>query len=260
LFTLILKGARSKMNSERDIRERTNAEQGQLVMPFYLICDVSYSMTGDMAALNDGVGRLRRAVVAEPVVDDVAQICIMTFSDSPKVILPLGQMSESGVPTLTVEGGTNYGEAFRVLARTIEQDSASLKGQGYKVYRPCAFFLTDGEPNDHDWHQTFTSTLTYDRQTSRGMKGHPIFVPFGFRDAPEGVLKQLAYPRERGKWYHTKNTTVEQALAGILDIIMRTVVTSGRTAGAGQPAVTQQSPAPGSGIVQGDSEYDPNYV
>jgi uncharacterized protein YegL len=242
------------------INERTRAEQGQLVMPFYLICDVSYSMSGDMVALNDGVERLRRAIVTQPAVDDVAQICIMSFSDTAKVVMPLGRMSEQSVPKLSVEGGTVYGAAFRQLAQSVAQDSAELKKQGYKVYRPCAFFLTDGEPNDRDWHQTFTSTLTYDRQTGQGMKSHPIFVPFGFRDAPESVLRQLAYPRERGKWYHAKNTTVEQALAGILDIIMQTVVTAGRTASAGQPALTQQPPAPGSGIQQGDSDYDPDYL
>lgn len=240
--------------------ERTEAEQGQLVMPFYLICDVSYSMSGDMGALNDGVERLRRAIVTQPAVDDVAQICIMSFSDTAKVVMPLARMSEHSVPKLSVEGGTLYGAAFRQLAQAVTRDSAELKRQGYKVYRPCAFFLTDGEPNDGDWHRTFTNTLTYDRQTGRGMKSHPIFVPFGFRDAPESVLRQLAYPPERGKWYHAKNATVEEALAGILDIIMNTVVTAGQTASAGQPTLTPQPPAPGSGIQQGDSEYDPDYV
>ena len=246
--------------SEEIVRERTDVEQGQLVMPFYLICDVSGSMTRDMRVLNDSVQQLRRAIVAEPVVDDVAQICVMSFSDAAKVIMPMGQMSEQEIPELRVEGGTNYGAAFRALAQAIGQDTAGLKGGGYKVYRPCAFFLTDGQPNDRDWQQTFTSTLTYDRATGHGMKAHPIFVPFGFRDAREDVLRQLAYPKDRGKWYHTKTTDVGQALKGILEIIMNTVVTSGHTAGAGQPVITQQPPAPGTGIQQGDSDYDPDYV
>jgi uncharacterized protein YegL len=213
-----------------------------------------------MAALNDGVERLRRAIVAQPVVDDVAQICIMSFSDTAKVVMPLARMSETPVPKLSVEGGTIYGAAFRELARALSQDTASLKAQGYKVYRPCAFFLTDGEPNDTDWHQTFTSTLTYDPKTGQGMKAHPIFVPFGFRQAREQVLRQLAYPPERGKWYHTNSTAIEAALTGILDIIMNTVVTAGRTASTGKPTIAQQPPSPGSGIQQGDSEYDPDYV
>jgi len=252
--------ARSKMSEERvsneQVRERSHVEQGQIVMPFYLICDVSGSMYGDMPALNDSVQRLRRAVVAEPVVDDVAQICIMSFSDSAKVVLPLQQMSETAIPALSVVGGTNYGAAFRLLAQTIASDNASLKSKGYRVYRPCAFFLSDGAPGDGDWHQTFTDTLTYDRASGRGMKGHPIFVPFGFRDAPDDVLKRLAYPPERGKWYKAKTSTVEQALNGIIDIIMKTVITSGMSVHAGQPTMTLQPPAPGSGIEQ----YDPDWV
>jgi len=246
--------------SEERVRERARAEEGQLVMPFYLVCDVSGSMSRDMPELNDGVRRLRRAIVAEPVVDDVAQVCIMTFSDVAKVVMPMTQMSEQEVPTLSVQGGTNYGAAFRALAQTITQDTAGLKSEGYRVYRPCAFFLTDGLPNDTDWHDTFTSTLTYDRETGAGMKGHPIFVPFGFRAARVEVLKQLAYPRDRGLWYHTKTSNVEEALKGILDIIMNTVITSGQSVTTGQPAITQQPPSPGSGIDHGASEYDPDYV
>jgi uncharacterized protein YegL len=245
--------------TEHEVFERA-AEQGQLVMPFYLICDVSGSMSGDMKALNEGLQRLRQAIVNEPIVDDVAQVCIMTFSDSAKVVMPMSQMSEHKVPTLKVEGGTNYGNAFRELARAIGRDRTGLKGEGYQIYRPCAFFLTDGLPNDRDWHKTFTSTLTYDQQTGTGMKAHPIFVPFGFRAASPNVLAQLAYPLGRSKWYRANDTSPEEALKGILDVIMQTVINSTRTAGSGRPVITHEAPPRDSDIVQGDSAYDPDYI
>lgn len=229
-------------------------QPGQIVMPFYLTCDVSCSMTNDMPALNDSLQRLKRAILADPATNDVAYISITTFSDIGKVVMPLGQMSEQHVPTLSPEGGTNYGAAFRTLAQAITQDTADLKARGLKVFRPCVFFLSDGEPLDHDWHQTFVSTLCYDPITKAGMKSHPIFVPFGFRDAPEGVLRKLAYPKEKGKWYHTRTATVEQALAGIIGIIMSTVVTASRSAGTAHPAIVPQPPAAGSGIAYGDPD------
>jgi len=232
----------------------------QLAMPFYLVLDVSSSMYPEMSALNHGIKRLRRAIVAEPVVDDVAQICIMTFSDEPKIVVPMGRMSESEVPPLTAENGTNYGAVFRAVARAVERDCAKLREQGYGIYRPCVFFVTDGQPDDDDWHQTFTRTLTYDRQTGKGMKAHPIFVPFGFRDAPEDVLKQLAYPPDRGRWYHTKSTSFDEVLNMILGIIMMTIVSSGRSMPPGQSASARQEPEPGSAIVHDNSEYDPDYV
>lgn len=241
------------MHDER-VPEHKGVEPGQLVMPFYLLCDVSYSMVGDMVALNDSIERLRKAIVTQPVVDDVAQICIMTFSDSAQVVMPLSQMSSTQAPQLTVQGGTYYGTAFGELARTIEQDRRRLKAEGYQIYRPCAFFMTDGMPLDSDWHQTFVSTLTYNRQTKVGMTAHPVFVPFGFRDAPMNVLQSLAYPPEKGKWYLAANTGVKEALIGIIDIIMKTIVMSGQSAAAGQPTVVQQEPAEGSGIVHGNAD------
>jgi len=239
--------------SEELVREHRAVAQGQLVMPFYIICDVSYSMLNDMPALNDSLQRLRRAIVAEPVVDDVAHICVMTFSDNAKVVLPLGQLSSQQMPTLSVEGGTDYGAAFTELAHTITRDAVALKQQGYKIYRPCAFLLTDGEPLDADWWETFKATLTYDRSTGAGMKQHPVFVPFGFRAAPLDVLKKLAYPLEKGKWYHLNSSTVEEALAGIVNVIMKTVVSSGMSSSTGQPTLVHAA-AVVPGMSSGDAD------
>ena len=41
------------------------ATEGQVVMPFYIICDVSGSMAGDIDALNEGVVELRVPLIAE---------------------------------------------------------------------------------------------------------------------------------------------------------------------------------------------------
>lgn len=230
------------------------AAEGQMVMPFYLICDVSYSMINDMAALNDGVQRLRQSIVAEPLVDDVAHVAIMTFSDTAKMVMPLSQMSEQPVPTLSVEGGTNYGNAFRELARVIPADAAALRGQGYRIFRPCAFFLTDGEPNDRDYWETFKTNLTYNGVTGVGMKQHPVFIPFGFRDAPEDVLKKLAYPPEKGRWYHIKSHDIGQVIKLILDVIMKTVVSSGQSSSTGKPTLVHAPVPATSGVTQGDAE------
>lgn len=234
-------------------QERPAAE-GQMVMPFYLICDVSYSMINDMAELNAGVKRLRQSITAEPLVDDVAHVALMTFSDTAKVVMPLSQMSEAAIPTLSVEGGTNYGQAFRELASTIPADAAALKAQGYRIFRPCAFFLTDGEPNDSDYFETFKSALTYNGVTGVGMKQYPVFIPFGFRAAPDSVLKKLAYPPEKGRWYHIKNDDIGQVIKLILDVIMKTVVSTGQSSSTGKPALVH-APAPAAqGVTQGDAE------
>lgn len=225
------------------------------VMPFYLICDVSRSMDSDMYDLNDGLGRLRAAILADPVVDDMVQICVMSFSDVAKVLAPIGHMRVAAAARLSAEGGTNYGAAFRELSAVIKRDAANLASGGHTAYQPCAFFVTGGEPADADWHQTFTTTLTCCDDVAANL----IFVPLGFRDAPESALRQLAYPRAEGKWYHAGTALAGQALTGIVNVIIQTVITSGRGAAEGRPVVIPQPPAARSGIVRGDSEFDTNF-
>ena len=158
-----------------------------------------------------------------------------------------------------MEGGTNYGAAFRALAQTIGQDTAALKAAGYKVYRPCAFFLTDGEPHDRDWLRDLHQHAHLRPGHGRGHEGS---TRSSSRSASgtrrEDVLRKLAYPRRRGKWYHIKTHDIGQALKGILEIIMNTVVTSGQSGGSGpaghHPATASCRAAD---IQQGDSDYRP---
>jgi uncharacterized protein YegL len=241
-------------------REHRSVEQGQIVMPFYIGADVSISMDPDMAALNAGLRTLQQAIVSEPVVDDVARLSVITFSDQARVVQPLGQVSDGEVPTLTSEGGTNYGEFFRVLAQTIEADRQRLKAQGYKIFRPCVFFLTDGEPLDGGWATSFKQHLTYDKATGHGNASHPIFIPFGFRDAPEPVMRQLAYPAERGRWYMARTSSVKEALEGVLGVIMGTVIDSSMSAHTPKPRLELPAPAAGSQLASGASDYDDDFI
>jgi uncharacterized protein YegL len=177
----------------------------------------------------------------------------------------MNEPSRMAWSTLSVEGGTNYGAAFKQIRDVIEADISQLKSRGFDTFRPAVFFLTDGEPLDSDWLKTFTDTLTFDRQTGVGMKRHPIFIPFGFRDAPGGKLAKLAYPPERGKYYLAKNTSISEALKGILNVIMTSVmnstksvraVTAGAPSSGAQGTVILADPATNSGMTQGDSTYD----
>jgi uncharacterized protein YegL len=240
-----------RMTETEQVREISQSERGQVVMPFYIVCDVSWSMTPDIAALNSALQDLRQAIAADPIVDDVAHIGVITFSDDAQVVVPLGQMSESPLPTLTVRNGTNYGAAFRTIASTLEADRQGMKAREMKVYRPCVFFLTDGEPLDGDFADTFRDTLT-----THATKAYPIFVPFGFRDAPEVVLRKLAYPPEKGKWYMARTTDVRDALKGMADVIMKSILSSGHTAATGASGAHHLAdPAPGSSLTAGDSEF-----
>lgn len=228
--------------------------KGQTVMPFYVVCDVSHSMRHEIQELHGGVVRLWEAIVGEPTLDDVAQVCVMTFSDDAEVLVPLTSVSDhtGGIPQFPVGGLANYGAAFSTLAWAMAEDFAALRRYNCKAYRPCVYFLTDGEPNDLGWEQTFINELVYGEPS-------PIFVPFGFRDAQEQTLRRLAYPGGVSKWYHVRNTKVEDALLGILGIILNSMLLTSRSRLLGGPDHVLPEPDYRSGIEWDVAGYQLGY-
>jgi uncharacterized protein YegL len=155
------------------------------ILPFYVVCDESYSMQDDIDALNDGLRKLHAAVGSDPVVADKTRFCVIGFSDDAEVLLELSDLSEvTQMQGLAVKGGTNYGAAFRVLRETIDSDVDRLKADGCRVYRPAAFFLSDGMPN-YDWQDQ------YDRLTDPNWKRRPNIVAFGFGDVDKATIAAI---------------------------------------------------------------------
>jgi uncharacterized protein YegL len=204
------------MARSQKVSETGDIAQGITAQPLYLLCDVSYSMRAFLTDLNEDLNRLCQAIKTGLATGSVSPLCVIAFSETAKVLMPIGSMDDSTLLEIPIGGGqANYGSAFTLLARTIEHDTARLREQGYQVSRSCAFFLTTGEPSDDDWNGTFIETVTRIREANL----EPIIVPFGVGDAPEGLLKELSYPPESGKWFHVKNAIFGDARAEIAKII-----------------------------------------
>src|SRR3954447_5035199 len=111
---------------------------GQQVLPFYLICDESGSMSGaPIDAMNQALPELHSEIGLNPVVADKTQFSIIGFSDDAEVLLELSDLSQvTGLPVLSTKGGTDCGAAMRCVKQQIEVDVARLKSDGHQVYRP----------------------------------------------------------------------------------------------------------------------------
>lgn len=238
-----------------DVRESHEATQGQVIMPFYLLCDVSSSMSGDMAALNEAISDLIQSVASDPVVEDLTMLGIITFNHGAQVAVSLDSAGRITAPTLSASGGTSFAAAFREYHKAFEADRARLKAQGRKVYRSCVFFLTDGEPQDSNYMDTFRSLLTYDPATGKGNRAFPYFIPIGFRNAREADMRNLAYPTfgQKGRWFLTRNTKVGEVLKQVADMLGNTVISSGQSAAAGSPQIVPPAPTPGAGSQWGEA-------
>lgn len=235
--------------------------QGQVLMPFYIICDVSGSMSWNNAIgeLNTALRELVQDICKSPVTADLTMLSVISFNDAAKVVQPLARPEQISLPTLTAGGGTSFSAALETYHHTFEADRAKLKAAGSKVYRPCVFFLTDGYPNPGDpYQETFRKLLSWDETTSSGNKAFPYVVSYGFAEAasqPQHV-QALAYPdfgKKRGRWFLSTSSDVHALLESIMRAIGQTVISSGNTAAAGMPQIVTVEPDKDSNMQFGDA-------
>lgn len=187
------------------------------ILPFYLLCDESGSMTGDpIDAINRALPDLHHEISTNPTVADKTRFCLIGFSDDASVLQPLVDLSDiDEVPALSA-GLTDYGTAFRTLLRSVEKDVAELKAQGHEVYRPVAFFLSDGIPTDEDWPTAHRELLN--------SRYAPKIIAFGIGDAEAQIIGQVANFRA----FIQKDNSVSpaQALREFASSLTRSIVRS----------------------------------
>jgi uncharacterized protein YegL len=157
------------------------------IFPVFLMVDVSASMAGGpIEAVNKALPELKAEMQSNPTVGEIARIGLITFSDEARIVLPLGDLAYADLPEVLVEGGTDFGAAFRGLRQAIDQGMGSLP-KGTPVYRPVAFFMSDG---DHTARGDWASALATVQDTS--WKFRPEIVAFGFGDSKPEALRRIA--------------------------------------------------------------------
>jgi uncharacterized protein YegL len=157
------------------------------VLPIYVVCDESFSMIDYVDALNESLQVLRRAVGDDPVVAARSRFCLIGFSESPKVLLPLSRLSAvSEISGLVAPAATNFGAVFRFLRDTIGRDVDLLEKQSHRVRRPVVFFLSDGQPTDPaTWPAAFAAL------TDPSWNARPDLVAFGIGDADPATIGRI---------------------------------------------------------------------
>jgi uncharacterized protein YegL len=204
------------------------------ILPIYLVCDLSGSMRsgGRVEAVRDALVALRDAIWANPVVSDQARIGVLGFSGRARVLLPLCDIAMADeLPVLEPDGLTSYGAVLRLLRETVRTDGAQLAGDGYRVWRPMVFFVSDGEPTDPqaDWTNELAELLDLSNPV------RPEIVAFAVGEARSATLARIATAR---CFVARTDVAVRDAIAEIGDVVIRSVVSSsvnGRPAVLGAP-------------------------
>lgn len=161
------------------------AENPEPRVPCVLILDTSTSMQGPrINELNRGLAAYKKELIEDPLASKRVEVAIVTFGGRVTRLVEFTTAPNFEPPTLQCIGGTPMGEAVKVAIDMIEERKASYRDHGIAYYRPWAFMITDGEPNDH-WKPI----------VSRVHKGEQekafCFFAVGVEDANMEVLEEL---------------------------------------------------------------------
>jgi uncharacterized protein YegL len=118
-------------------------------LPVYLVLDVSGSMTGEpIEACRQGVKALLSDLRGDPQALETAYLSVITFSSGAQQVCPLTELPSFSEPNLVAGGGTNMGEALKLLEdcinREVRKSTPTQKGD----WKPLVFIMTDGQPTD----------------------------------------------------------------------------------------------------------------
>ena len=204
------------------------------ILPFYVLIDVSASMSGrKLDEANQIMPQVVDALAQAPILADKVRFCVIDFGSDAQVRLPLCDVLDehSSLPSLTIRGATSYAAAFRLLRSEIEINVKQLKADGYLVHRPAVFFISDGEPTDpeHEWRSAFgelTSFATY-----------PNFVPCGVDSANPRTLATLIHPatgpKQMQMYLMEQGQNPADAIAAIAEILISSMLASGQSMAQG---------------------------
>ncbi|MBE1537597.1 vWA domain-containing protein [Actinomadura algeriensis] len=220
----------------------------QQILPFYLVCDESWSMSGEpIEAINESLKELHQEIGSNPVVADKTRFCLISFNHQAQVLLPLTDLSdlEDEMPGMAGDGGTSYGTVFTLIRDTIDKDVAALKAAGNQVLRPAVFFLTDGQPNDSSEWGT-----AHRRLTDPAWGPRPNILAFGFGDVDRDTIQRIATVRA---FITDESMRPGPALQEFAQSLIRSIVRSGSSADAdGGMSLAMPDEVPGFTTIKAD--------
>lgn len=175
-----------QLSSESAFSKVEFAENPEPRVPCVLIVDTSTSMHGPrIAELNQGLQVYRDELLSDPLATKRVEVAIVTFGGRVTRLVEFVTAADFDPPTLEVIGGTPMGEAINVALDMIEERKSSYREAGIAYYRPWAFLITDGEPNDH-WKPVVSRVHAGEEQKSF------CFFAVGVEGANMQVLEEIS--------------------------------------------------------------------
>lgn len=140
------------------------AENPEPRVPCVLILDTSQSMQGSrIHELNAGLRFYKEELLADALASKRVEVAIVTFGGEVEKRTDFVTAPKFQPPSLGASGNTPMGQAINKALDMIEDRKAEYREHGIAYYRPWAFLITDGGPNDH-WKPTIPRVRDGERQ------------------------------------------------------------------------------------------------
>ncbi|MGK3207295.1 vWA domain-containing protein [Amycolatopsis sp. MEPSY49] len=194
------------------------------VLPFYVVCDESYSMADHLDLLNDCLDDVYRVVRTDSALAGRARLGMIGFSREARVVAPLSWRPERiARPGLRGGAETNFGAVFTTLRETIERDVERLRAESCSIDRPAVFFLSDGQPTDHaDW------PTAHARLLDENWPARPRMIAFGIGDADRTTMRRIGTHRA---YLSRTGVTPRRVIREFAKTLTSSLILSGATAG-----------------------------
>jgi len=118
-------------------------------LPVYLLLDTSGSMHGEpIEAVRNGMQTLVSALRQDPHALESAYLSVITFAETAAQVVPLTELAQFQIPTLTASGTTSMGAALTLLAERVQAEVAKTTADQKGDWKPIVFMMTDGSSTD----------------------------------------------------------------------------------------------------------------
>ncbi len=187
-------------------------------VPCVLLLDVSGSMSGQpIAELNEGLITLKDTLSADSLASKRAEIAIVTFGGTVNVIQDFITAEHFQPPYLTASGNTPMGQAIVTGLEMLARRKSALRADGIGLYRPWAFLVTDGAPDD-GWQAA--AEMVKQGEAARsftfftvGVEGSNFDILAKIATRAPKKLKGLSF-RDLFEWLSTSLRSVSQSTPG----------------------------------------------
>jgi len=201
-------------------------------LPVYILLDTSGSMRGEpIQALKVGLQSLVSTLRQDPHALESVYLSIITFDAHASVVCPLESLESFQIPTIECpqSGPTMTGAALELLCQCVDRDVKKTTGDQKGDWRPIAFLITDGSPND---------TALYERMTTE-IKKRPFASVIACAAGAKAKVEPL---KKLTSQLFNLETMDSHSFSGLFQWVSSTVSTGNRSMGVSSSIVLPPPP------------------